>query len=224
MKKKDIFNISIGIGIVLLIIYIISSVGLENFSNPTKLKEYILSFGYMAFFVCFILQVLQVIIAPIPGNVTGIVCGSLFGILFGSLISLSAIVLGSFIAFYLGRKYSKAVALKFMKEETYEKYSKVISSKNGKMTLFFMYLLPIFPDDILCILAGSSNITMKQFLLMVLIGRTPGTIASAAIGAGVVDENYSLAIIIVIIYAVIIGVTYIFKDKIIDVQDSNIKQ
>jgi len=194
-KAKKILSIVSVLIFTGLLIYISVKVGLELFSDPTALREYINKFGAFAPLVFFILQVLQVIIAFIPGNVLGVVGGGLFGYVESFILNAGAIYLGSMIMFYIGKHFTNRIALIFVSEETYDKYIKIISGKTGRMSLFFMFYLPFFPDDALSLLAGASTMTYKEFIMYVLIGRTPGIIYPALLGAGVLDGKITLLVI-----------------------------
>ena len=178
-----------------LLIYMTVKVGLEMFSDPTALREYIDSFGAFAPLMFFVLQVLQVIIAFIPGNVLGVVGGGMFGYIESFILNAGAIYFGSMIMFYIGKHFTKKIALIFVEEETYEKYIKIISGKTGRMSLFFMFYLPFFPDDALSLLAWASTLTYREFIIYVLVGRTPGIIYPALLGAGALDGKVGVLVI-----------------------------
>ncbi len=222
MNKKRITKVSIIVLIIVaLCIFVIDKVGYGFFTDPTQLKEFISSFGIWAPFVFFSLQFLQVIMAFIPGNVLGVVGGGLFGHFNSFLLNASAIYIGSIVMFMLGKHFSEKVALKFVKEETYHHYLEIVSGKKGKLTLFIAFLLPFFPDDALCLIAGSSNLTYKEFLIFLFLGRTPGIIYPSFLGAGIMGKDYKLLVAISAIYGIILFIIYIFRNKIIkdDIKD-----
>ena len=128
---------------------------------------------------------------------------------------------GHFVMFMLGKHFSEKVALKFVKQETYDHYLEIVSGKKGKLTLFIAFLLPFFPDDALCLIAGSSNLTYKEFLIFLFLGRTPGIIYPSFLGAGIMGKDYKLLVAISIVYGIILFIIYIFRNKIIkdDIKD-----
>lgn len=155
------------------------------FSSPQAFKNFVLNQGIWAPLVFLVLQVAQVIISPIPGNLTSLAGGALFGGLNASLLSGFAIITGSIIAFYLARILGKPLVLKLVGEFTFNKYNKIFLDK-GTFTLFLLFLLPLFPDDALCFLAGLSKLPFRHFLLYIIIGRLPGIILTSLAGAGTV--------------------------------------
>lgn len=116
------------------------------------------------------LQFLQVVILPIPSAVTVVAGAALFNPFWGSVYSLIGIVLGSLTAFLIGRYAGNRVVAWMIGKETLEKWLKKIKGKD-KLFLTAMFLLPVFPDDILCFVAGMSSMSVWYFLIVILISR-----------------------------------------------------
>ncbi len=158
---------------------------LDLFSSTEELQAYVSQFGVWAPAIFFCLQVLQVIISPIPGNVTTLAGGALFGLWPSFLISSLAILTGSIIAFSLARVFGRPLVAKLVGEEITAKYVDTLSSKH-KVLLFFMFLLPFFPDDALCLIAGLTGISWPFFIIVAAITRPPGLLFSSLVGSGVI--------------------------------------
>ncbi len=116
------------------------------------------------------LQFLQVVILPIPSTVTVVAGTALFGPFLGSLYSLAGIVVGSLVAFLIGRYAGLRVCAWLVGKETLEKWLEKIKGKD-KLLLTAMFLLPVFPDDVLCFVAGFSSMSIWYFLAVILISR-----------------------------------------------------
>lgn len=81
-------------------------------------------------------------------------------------------LIGSSINFFLGRRFGEGFLLAFINDETYQKYKERINRGNGlKKLLIIGFILPLFPDDIFCIIAGMSKITYKEFFKLILFYR-----------------------------------------------------
>ncbi len=159
---------------------------LDVFKSVEKLQEYIAGFGILAPLVFCVLQVVQVIISPIPGNITTLAGGLLFGFGKGFLMSYVSIVIGSMLAFGLARAFGKPLVVKLVGEKITHKYMDVLSSRQ-KVVLVFMFLLPFFPDDALCLIAGLSGISWGFFIAIQLLARPAGILFSALVGSGAVS-------------------------------------
>jgi uncharacterized membrane protein YdjX (TVP38/TMEM64 family) len=188
-KNKILIIITLVLIVALFIIlyFVMANNGwLDIFKSVEKLQDYISGFGIWAPLVFCAIQVLQVIISPIPGNITTLAGGLLFGFWKGFFMSYGAIVIGSVIAFGLARAFGKPLVVKLVGEKITHKYMDVLSSRQ-KVVLVFMFLLPFFPDDALCLIAGLSGISWGFFIVLQLLARPAGIIFSALVGSGAVN-------------------------------------
>ena len=150
------------------------------FNDAERLKEYILSYGNLAPFIFGIVQFLQVIISPIPGNLTTVAGGAIFGFWPSFLISAVSIILGSATAFGLSRIFGKPFVEWIIGKRNVQLHLDTISN-NTKIIFIMIILLPFFPDDIICFVAGISGMSWGFFLLTMLLARPPGLIVSALV-------------------------------------------
>ncbi len=167
------------------------------FSKEDKMKELILKYNGYSSIAFFLLQTIQVIISPIPGTVTTLLGGSLFGAVNGFLLSYSAIICGSLIAYYLAKIYGKPLVIRIAGEASYNRYSRFFKNR-FLVGLFLLFLFPFFPDDLLCFLAGLSAIPLPVFAVL-LIGRLPGTLFGVLVGSGLIELSITWWIIIITI-------------------------
>ena len=161
------------------------------FESRESLREYISSFNGWAPVVFFALQFMQVIISPIPGNLTTLMGGILFGFWQGFLISLIAIVLGSLCAFLLGKAFGRPLVERVVSRKVVEKYLGTVSSRQ-LVVLILLFLLPIFPDDVLCLVAGLTAMRLRTFALVMVLTRPWGLLVSALLGAGFISVSIPL--------------------------------
>ncbi len=212
--KNKIWNIVVSALIIGAIIFFVYFIGIDKIMDKDALIEYIKQFGIFAPLAFFVIQFLQVLLAPIPGNITGLVGGAIFGLWWGFLLNGSAVFLGSLLMFYLGRKYGKKITHKFVSKEEVEKYEKKLSGKTSRGILLGLFLIPFAPDDALCLVAGLTDIDYKTFCIILLVGRMPSSFITNAIGAGLYNGHLTYIIILSIIYYIIVFLIYIKYDKI----------
>ena len=187
-KDPTRFTRLIGVAVLILFIGICVFVALRSdflkiFANPDALRAAIQSFGLWAPLVFFLMQVLQVLLAPIPGNVMTLVGGVLFGFWPALCLSIAAVLVGSILVFLLAQKLGRRFVALFVPQNIMEKYDHIITEKQN-VTLYVMFLLPFFPDDFLCFIAGLSSFSLKHFCVMVLLTRPWGLVFSALLGSG----------------------------------------
>ena len=152
--------------------------------TPQGIQEYIQRFAPYSHLVFFLIQLASVILAPIPSNITAAAGGILFGALPAFLLTAGAVILGSAIVFQLGRALGKPFVEQFVSAASQKKYGELILRKRDSF-LFLAFLFPFFPDDILCIMAGLTDISFRRFLLLVALARPWGLLVASAVGGSV---------------------------------------
>jgi uncharacterized membrane protein YdjX (TVP38/TMEM64 family) len=185
------------------------------FLNPRKLGEFIASFGPLAALIFLIVQILQVVAAPVPGEMTGFVGGFLFGKVWGSLLSTVGLTLGSMLAFWVARKFGMRFVEKVVKKQYIEKFNFFVTHK-GLYITFVMYLLPGFPKDALCYFLGLTRLRFLDFVLMNLFGRFPGTLILTMQGSAVREGQYQAFFWLLVVTVVLIVALYFSRNYIIE--------
>ena len=149
----------------------------EMVETPEKLQAYLERSGAWMPIFYIILQYLQVVLLPIPSVVSTVAGIALFGPLKTVAYSLIGILLGSVTGFFIGRKLGYKAAAWIVGRETLTSWKKKLKGKDN-FILTVMFLLPLFPDDVLCFIAGLSTMTTKYFLIMILITRVIGIVGT----------------------------------------------
>lgn len=155
----------------------------ERIGSVEELRALIDRAGAFAGIVFFLLQMLTVIIAPIPSNVTMMAGALALGFWQAMLLGIAAIWAGSMIMFLLARRLGHRAVQRWMDHSVMEKYLPVIEEKQD-MFLFLTLLFPFFPDDMLCILAGLTSMPTARFAGIMLLARPWGLIFAALLGSG----------------------------------------
>ena len=150
--------------------------------NPSELRK--LGEGSEWLFV--LIQVLQVVIAPIPGQAAAFAGGFIFGFWKGWALTTLGLLIGSFIAMSLARLLGISLVRKIVPESIIQRFDSVISD-GGYMTFFMIFLLPALPDDAVCFLAGLTKLKLLPLSLVCLLGRAPGMAVLSFTGAGFAD-------------------------------------
>ncbi len=181
--------------------------------DPCKLKGVLTSFGVYSPLVFILLQVLQVVAAPIPGGPIEFLGGYLFGVRAGMLYSMIGLVLGSWLAFSLARIFEKRAVEKFVSPELRRKFDYLIGHE-GAILSFLLFLIPGFPKDALCYILGLTPMPLGIFLMISTIGRIPGTLISTLQGAKAFEHQYHTLLILLGVSALLILVFYIYHENI----------
>jgi len=186
---KQIVVFSVIIAVVIALYFVLDHYGLiAFFQSGDEIQEYIAGFGIWAPLAFFALQLIQVIITPIPGNVTTLAGGLLFGFWTAFIISTVAVCLGAWIVFALAKRYGRPLVIRLVKEETVDKYLKELSARQ-RQGLILMFLFPFFPDDTISLIAGLTPMRLREFMIITVLTRPWGLLASALIGDSVITVS-----------------------------------
>jgi uncharacterized membrane protein YdjX (TVP38/TMEM64 family) len=154
-------------------------------TSPQALEDFLSAAGPWAPLGFVLLNILQVIFAPIPGMVSATVGGFLFGAWNGFLLNSIGIFLGSCLAFWLARLLGKPLVDMLVGKKTSDLLSRLSEGK-GLWGLALCFLLPFLPDDALCLVAGLTPMKFGTFALIAVTCRAPGTFVASLTGSGVV--------------------------------------
>ena len=162
---------------------------LDLFLNKDSLLEFIRLHRKYAAFIFIGLQAMQVVAAPVPGEVTGFVGGLIFGPVRGIVYSTIGLTIGSWLAFALARTLGLPLVEKLVSPETIARYDYVMR-RGGRSLVFFMFLIPGFPKDYLCYLLGLGHMRQRDFLIVSFFGRLLGTVLLTMEGVYFRSEQY----------------------------------
>ena len=158
----------------------------QAIASEDTLAAYIQAFTPWSHLMYFAVQLFSVILAPIPSNLTAAVGGLLFGTFPAFLLTWGAVVLGSLVVFALARSLGQRFVEGLVSRKVSEKYLDLVRRKRD-VFLLLAFLFPFFPDDILCILAGLTDISWKRFLVLCLAARPWGLLVACAFGGSALD-------------------------------------
>lgn len=142
------------------------------FDSRESLIEYVESFGAQAIIVFIFIQFLQVILPVLPAAVTCVAGVILFGPVWGIFYNYIGICIGSFGAFLISKRYGQPLVEKMLNEKIFKKYSKWLNDSKVFDRVFAIGIFgPLAPDDALCYLAGLTQMSLKKFGLIILLGK-----------------------------------------------------
>jgi uncharacterized membrane protein YdjX (TVP38/TMEM64 family) len=186
----------------------------EVMTNGTRARETILSFGVLAPLMFMILQILQVLFAPVPGEATGILGGYLFGAWPSFIYSSIALAVGSALAFTIGHLFADAFRNRFSKTKIYRRFNHLVF-KGDFVIPFVLFLFPGFPKDSLSYLLGLSTMPFKVFIFIASIARMPGTLLLSFEGAQVYERNYLELLLLLVFSALVALPCYLYRRQIL---------
>jgi uncharacterized membrane protein YdjX (TVP38/TMEM64 family) len=180
------------LGLILAAVLLVAAVAFgwaplrEVLSDPERLRADVIGLGWWGPLALIGLQVAQVLIAPLPGQVLGLVGGYVYGPWLGTLINMAGTLLGSGLAMALARRFGRPLVQRFVSPPWLDRLDG-LAVKRGAAVFFFIFLLPFLPDDAACFVAGLSPLPLKELLLLAAIGRLPGVFIPNWLGAHAAD-------------------------------------
>lgn len=210
ITKIAIFLLLIIAGTFLFFYYDLSSF----FINRKKIIEFINSFGPLSVVIFIGLQILQVIAAPIPGEVSGFIGGYLYGPVLGTLYSTIGLTIGSWIAFSLARWLGLPFVEKAISPRLVQKYDYFMEHRGIPIT-FILFVIPGFPKDALSYIIGLSHMKTSTFLAICTAGRLLGTLMLSISGSCARNDQTAAMAAILGISALIVILAYFYHDKLL---------
>jgi uncharacterized membrane protein YdjX (TVP38/TMEM64 family) len=189
----------VAIGIFLIVHFNVHSFFLDR----ERLSQLLTSYGPLSVVIFIALQIVQVIVSPLPGDVTGLIGGYLYGAFLGTVYSTIGLTLGSWLAFLLARKLGLPFVEKIIRPATIRKYDHFIEHQ-GRVISFIFFLIPGFPKDTLCYILGLSHMRTRDFLVISTAGRLLGTIILSLQGSSLREDQDVIFFILLGVTAVII--------------------
>lgn len=154
----------------------------------------------------------QVVLAPIPGQLMGLLGGWLFGFWGGLSLTMLGLTAGSFLAMLIGRYGGRWLIDRLLSHELLLRFDHMVES-SGLFTFFMLFLLPALPDDALCLVAGMTPLRIPLLLGACLLGRLPGMAVLTWVGAGLEHPHWVMQALLVVL-GILSFVFWLFQDPI----------
>lgn len=155
------------------------------FQDQARLREWVNQWGVWKPLAIILLQMAQVLLAPVPGQIVGLVSGYFFGVIWGTIYSMIGTMLGSAAAFILARAFGRPLVERLIPPPTLKRLDDG-AQRHGLFFFLMVFLIPFLPDDLACFVAGLSSIPIPALLLVAMAGRLPGIFTSCWLGANAV--------------------------------------
>jgi uncharacterized membrane protein YdjX (TVP38/TMEM64 family) len=182
------------------------------FLSKKRLLAFLDSLGPWGFAGFIVLQALQVLIAPVPGELTGFLGGYLYGPYLGIALSTVGLTLGSVLAFVLAKVFGRPFVEKWVSTATLARFDYLLHHK-GAFLVFLLFLIPGFPKDYLCYVLGLGHLSVLEFIIIGGTGRLFGTVLLTLGGTFIRLHQYWRFSILVGVALVLILLAMAYRDK-----------
>jgi len=182
-------------------------------TNARALRAWVAEFGPLAPLAFVIVQAVQVVVAPIPGQAIALMGGYLFGPVAGTLYSLLGVLIGSAIAFQLAKRFGRPFVERVFHEEIIAGFDGFVE-RIGVPGLFLFVVVPGLPDDMICFLSGLTTWRLRTFLPVMALGRLPSYALTVYAGDELANGRAGLALVLLALVAVLSVAGYYNQDRI----------
>lgn len=178
-------------------------------------RDYIHSTGKWGPIFLLLFQILQTVIAPIPGEVVQVAGGYIYGTCLGALLITVGMLMGAIIAFTFTRGLGGTWIKRMLEKDKFKWMAHMMEDKKFSIFLFIVFIIPGLPKDLFIYAAGLTTIKPLKFFTILLVARFPWLLASVSVGSNLYHKNYVSTIVIAVISVVGFGLGIYYKDKII---------
>lgn len=194
-KKQRSWRIALTAAAVLVIaalLWVLAQPLLRFVSEPERFRDWMRAHGAFGVAAFMLMNMLQVLVAVIPGGPFSIAAGYAFGPLWGTVICLAATTAASLLVLLIVRRWGGA-AVRFLSGKDPEKLRLLQKLDRAEWVFFLVFLIPGSPKDVLSYAAGLMNISIPSWIVINLIGRIPGILLSVLGGDRLMSGDYLLA-------------------------------
>lgn len=222
MNKGKKIHIIINISAIIILAAIFSYLFIKHYDDikllsteigREKLIEKIQNTGLFGGIIIILIQILQVVVAFIPGEFVEIISGALFGPIGGLIYCLIGLNLGTLVIYGLVKLLGKPFVHENIKEQQ-DQYKLINDSSRQLVIVFFLFLMPGIPKDILLYPLALTKNKIHKVLIVTSIARIPSILTSTITGSSLLNENYTIAIISFVISLILALVGLMFNKQI----------
>lgn len=218
LAKKIFVIIKFGILLLLIIgipayLYFFHHEVITSFESLEDVEIFLEKYEIASVFIYLGCQVVQIVISIIPGQALQFAAGYIYGFWLGFLLSIIGIALGTISTFGLARILGKDALYLIFGEKRFSKFVDRLNSKRAFIAIFFIYLIPGLPKDLVGYAAGISKMKLWPFLILSLIARTPALMISLMVGLMANQGSYTGVIVLSIIAAILCVLGLIYRKR-----------
>ncbi len=170
--------------------------------------------GPIRYILMMLLQIFQMILAPIPGGPVAVMMGFMFGPVVGTLLTIVSTALGTMLIIWCVERFGMSFVNKFINSKGFEKLRFLHNSSSRDALLFLLFLVPGTPKDLVTFFAPFTGAKPRNIVVLASLARIPSIFLMVYLGDAISDGNLVKSLIILTVAAVIGLIGIMFKDKV----------
>ena len=191
---------------------------IKDLQNPEYrewFSSWVIGLGFKGVLVLFGLQMLQIIVAVIPGGPMQLIAGAAYGTWGGLLILMAGCAAATAVVFFLVRKFGQPLIIRFFGSDIINSWGFLRDEKKTALVTFILFLIPGTPKDTLTYLAPLSRLSLLQFTMISVFARFPAMLSSTMMGDAVMQGNWVMFLVVFLLTAAIGILGIQFRDTIV---------
>ncbi|GHV69824.1 TVP38/TMEM64 family protein [Spirochaetia bacterium] len=190
--------------------------GLRDPGRREDIRLRIEASGWKGLLVILGIQILQVVVAVIPGEPVELLAGVIYGAAGGLALCLAGSTIASVVIFSLVRKFGAPLVEKFFRKDGAGRFAFLQNRRQTSLVVFILFLIPGTPKDTLTYLVPLGKISLARFIMLSSLARIPSILTSTAMGDQAIRGNWILLLMIFLFTAALGLAGILFSDKIIN--------
>lgn len=161
------------------------------------------------------LQLVQIVVAFIPGEVVQLAAGMIYGPWIGALVVLVGCVVSSAIVYGLVHTLGAPFVHDMISEKHMEQFRHFEDSGRLDIVVFVLFLIPGLPKDVFTYLVPLTDMRIGRFLLLSNTARIPGILMSTFAADSLLEGQLATVAIVVAVVLLVMAVAFVFRGRII---------
>jgi uncharacterized membrane protein YdjX (TVP38/TMEM64 family) len=188
---------------------------LQNLEYREMFSAWVAGLGFKGALILFGVQVLQIVVAIIPGGPVELIAGAVYGAWGGLLIIEAGCATATVIVFFMVRKFGLPLIRRFFGADVLNTWGFLKDEKKTALLTFILFLVPGTPKDTLTYLAPLSRLSLVQFTLISVFARFPAILLTTVMGDAAMQGNWVMLCLVFSLTAIagILGIQ--FKERFI---------
>jgi uncharacterized membrane protein YdjX (TVP38/TMEM64 family) len=219
-KTKNLYIIAgVSFAVLTVVLCLLFWPFISSLRDPVYREQFsvwIESLGFKGILILFGIQVLQIVVAVIPGEPVELLAGAAYGPLGGLLICLAGCAIASTVIFLMVRKFGQGLVTRFFKKVDLEKFKFLQNRQKTAAVVFVLFLIPSTPKDMLTYIVPLSGFPLSRFILISAFARIPSILSSTMIGDSAANGNWPRFLALFGITALIGFFGIFFTEKIVN--------